>query len=322
MAKWENNIATITIPTPFPVGDVNSFLIKGDALTLIDAGPKTAEAEQALNEALRELHLDKRDIDQIIITHHHPDHVGGVDFFSSELPLIGHEENNRWLNMTNEVLNAYNQFYYQLGQDMGLPEQYSEVIDIREDVSIKFICNRSALTDTLGEGDDIPGLHGWKVFETPGHAQSHIILFRESDGLVIGGDLLLQHVSPNPIIEPPMTPFGDRAKSQLLLNESLLKLSELPISFVYAGHSERIDEPKELIQRRLASQHGRAMRVRSMLEEKPSTVFEICKKLFPKVYKKQLGLTLSETMAQIDYLLNIDAIVGEKREYGIVYDVK
>ena len=41
-------IHKIIIPTPFAVGDVNAYLVKGDALTLIDAGPKTDEALIAL----------------------------------------------------------------------------------------------------------------------------------------------------------------------------------------------------------------------------------------------------------------------------------
>ena len=41
-------IHKIVIPTPFAVGDVNAFLVKGDTLSLVDAGPKTPEAYEAL----------------------------------------------------------------------------------------------------------------------------------------------------------------------------------------------------------------------------------------------------------------------------------
>lgn len=40
----DEKIIPISIPTPFAVGDVNVYLLKGEALTLIDAGPKTREA--------------------------------------------------------------------------------------------------------------------------------------------------------------------------------------------------------------------------------------------------------------------------------------
>ena len=38
MTEWIDGIAKLTLPTPFPVGDVNAYLIKGDRLTLVDAG--------------------------------------------------------------------------------------------------------------------------------------------------------------------------------------------------------------------------------------------------------------------------------------------
>lgn len=313
----KNKISAISVPTPFPVGDVNAYIIKGDALTLIDAGLNTEEAKQALLAGLKDLNLQLGDIEQIVITHHHVDHVGGIDFFGEDVPVIGHEYNNRWLVPSSEFIRNYNHFYMKLALEMGMPSAYVSKIDNIAGGEV-FACNRS-LTNTFKEGDEVPGLPGWVVYETPGHALGHVVLFRESDGTLIGGDMLLQNVSPNPIIEPPLKENDERPKSQLLLNDSLRMLQELPISTVYAGHGDVIIEPHTLIEKRLASQQGRAMRVRSMLEEEPSTVFQICQKLFPHVYQKQLGLTLSETLAQFDYLLDLDLIKGESTEEGIVY---
>ncbi|MER2010644.1 MAG: MBL fold metallo-hydrolase, partial [Psychrobacillus sp.] len=47
-------IHKIIIPTPFAVGDVNAYLIKGDVLTLVDAGPKTEQALVALKNGINE----------------------------------------------------------------------------------------------------------------------------------------------------------------------------------------------------------------------------------------------------------------------------
>ena len=317
MINLENKISAISIPTPFPVGDVNAYVIKGDALTLIDAGLKTEEAKQALIAGLKDLNLQLGDIEQIVITHHHVDHVGGIDFFRDDVPVIGHEYNNRWLVFSPDFIKNYNHFFRNLSFEMGLPYAYVNKID-KIAGGEAFICSRS-LTGTLKEGDEVPGLPGWVVYETPGHALGHVVFFHESDGALIGGDMLLQNVSPNPIIEPPLNENNERPKSQLLLNDSLRMLQELPISSVYAGHGDMIIEPNKLIEKRLASQRGRAMRVRSMLEEEPSTVFQVCQKLFPHVFMKQLGLTLSETLAQFDYLVEEDLIKGEKTEEGIIY---
>ena len=58
----------------------------------------------------------------------------------------------------------------------------------------------------LAEGDALPGHAGWTVMETPGHAQSHIVFWNEENGTMIGGDLVLEKVSSNPLIEPPLDP--------------------------------------------------------------------------------------------------------------------
>ncbi|WP_042346174.1 MBL fold metallo-hydrolase [Bacillus massiliigorillae] len=320
MINWENNIAQIAIPTPFPVGDINAYLIKGDALTLVDTGTKIPATKEVIQAGLKELDLEMSDIDQILLTHHHPDHVGGVEFFSSDIPLLGHAENEFWFNMTQEKMDKYEKFFVDLAKDMGVPNDFINQIGSLKN-SLKLGCNRS-ITHALKEGDSVPGLPGWTVYETPGHAGTHIVLLREEDGALIGGDLLLQHVSPNPIIEPPLTEGESRPKAQLLLNASLRRLLQMPIQSVYAGHGEVIREPEALIHKRLASQHNRAMKVKDMLNEKPTTVFGICQQLFPKVYKQQFPLTISETLAQLDYLEDLREIKGEETEHGIVYSVK
>lgn len=320
MTNWENNIAQIAIPTPFPVGDINAYVIKGDALTLVDTGAKIPATKEVIQAGLKELQLEMSDIDQILLTHHHPDHVGGVEFFSSDIPLLGHPDNEFWFTMTREKIEENEGFFLELAKKMGVPDDFLNQIGSLKS-ALKISCNRS-LTHTLQEGDSVPGLPGWTVYETPGHAGTHIVLLREEDGALIGGDLLLQHVSPNPLIEPPMVVGGSRPKAQLLLNESLRRLLNMPIKAVYAGHGEVIREPEELIHKRLAAQHARAMKVKDMLSKEPTTVFGICKQLFPNVYKKQFGLTISETLAQLDYLEDLGEIKGEETEHGIVYSVK
>ena len=151
------------------------------------------------------------------------------------------------------------------------------------------------------DSDRILGLPGWTVLETPGHAQSHIVLHHEKNGALLGGDLLLGHISSNPLIEPPME-GGTRPKTLLQYNDSLRKIKELQLSLVYPGHGELITNVSALITERLHKQEKRAEQVLEMLKGKPMTAIEICRHLFPQVYKKEIALTLSETLGQLDYL--------------------
>jgi glyoxylase-like metal-dependent hydrolase (beta-lactamase superfamily II) len=301
-----NGLAKIILPTPFPVGDVNVYVIKGDLLTLVDVGPKTEEAWMALNRQLKELHLSTNDIEQVILTHHHPDHSGLLDYLPKSIPVYGHPLNDPWLSHQESFFTEHEAFFVRLFHEFGIPEQFLPYIGkLRK--TFKYFSNRS-LDGFLTEGDRPKGLDEWQVIETPGHAQSHIGLYREKDGSYIGGDQLLAHISPNPLLEPPLQGETERIKPQLQLNESLKKLAQIPISCVYAGHGEDITEVQELIDKRLNRQHERAMQVKSWLLLEELTGFEICLRLFPTLFQREPLLTLSETVAQLDYLLSLKEI--------------
>jgi glyoxylase-like metal-dependent hydrolase (beta-lactamase superfamily II) len=312
-----HNIAKITLSTPYAVGDVNAYLIKGDVLTLVDAGPLTDTAWSQLTGALASLGYSADDIDQIVLTHHHPDHAGMLQRFSDSVKIIGHKYNQYWINRDELFHRDYDRFFYRLGSESGLPQAYLSAIPEFKS-PLKYMGNRS-LDDAVKEGDILPGMPGWKVIETLGHAQSHLSFYRESDGVMIAGDHILAHISPNPIIEPPFEGGTERTKPLLQYNDSLKKLMNIPISYAYTGHGKEVDDVHALIPKRLAKQEERAGSVLSMLQGKQQTVFDICKRLFPSVYQKELGLTLSETIGQLDYLESIGSIRKEKQNNVYYY---
>lgn len=309
MMTWNNNMVKLSLPTPFAVGDVNVYVVKGDALTLFDTGVKTKESKEVLIYKLRELGLKIADIEQVILTHHHPDHAGALDFFEQDVPVYGHQNNQRWLNWREEFIQIHNHFFLDYARKLGVAEELKEHFVYKHEE--KVILSERMLAGSLAEGDSLPGLPGWKVIETLGHAQSHLSFYREKDGGLIGGDLLIDKVSPNPIMEPPLIPGGERPRPLLQHNQSLKKILETPISIVYSGHGADIADVKELIEFRMTRQHDRAMQVKNMLKEKPLTAFEICQQLFPRVYSREVGLTMSETIGQLDYLEDLGEIRSE-----------
>jgi glyoxylase-like metal-dependent hydrolase (beta-lactamase superfamily II) len=302
MTEWCNGIAKLTFPTPFLVGDVNAYLVKTERLTLVDCGVKTEEAWKSFKEQLHHLGVGINDIDQIVLTHHHPDHVGMLDYFPDTMKVYGHPLNNRWLLRTDEFLQEHDEFYQKLFIEFGIPESHFPFIG-KLKKTLRYSCNRS-LSVEINEGSVIPGMEEWKIIETPGHAQSHIVLFRERDGVLIAGDHVLAHISPNPLLEPPIVGDLNRPQPLVQYNQSLKKLLAYPIQKVYTGHGDEVFELPALIEKRLKKQHERAMIVKDFLKEKPLTVFEICQRLFPTVYQKELSLTISETVGQLDYLVS------------------
>src|SRR5438445_9063929 len=66
----------IVVPTPYAVGPANVYAIPSEPITLIDCGPHTPAAENALTLGLAEIGLVPEQIARIVITHGHPDHYG------------------------------------------------------------------------------------------------------------------------------------------------------------------------------------------------------------------------------------------------------
>lgn len=100
-------------------------------------------------------------------------------------------------------------------------------------------------------------------------------------------------------------------------NESLRKVLTMPVEKIYSGHGNEVFNVHALIAHRLEKQHDRAMKVHAMLAEEQLTIFEITQKLFPFVYEKELGLTLSETIGQVDYLLAEELAIESRDQNGV-----
>src|SRR5215467_6693113 len=70
------HVIPISLPTPFYIGPVNVYLVAEEPLTLIDTGPKTRDAIEALRAELRSSGFLVSDIRRIVLTHAHEDHCG------------------------------------------------------------------------------------------------------------------------------------------------------------------------------------------------------------------------------------------------------
>ncbi|WP_088068284.1 MBL fold metallo-hydrolase [Gottfriedia luciferensis] len=312
----ENKIHQITLPVPYAMNTVNVFLVEGDLLTLIDTGTNTPETLDTLKSELKRIGYQLEDIEQIVLTHHHPDHAGLLDEFKEDVKILGHERNIPYLTQEQSFLDYYYEYFVENAMIYGVPEEFVKKMP-RTIEKMPYTSKRS-LTDIIGEGDRIDSLFGLKVLYTPGHATSHISLYSEDDGIVFGGDLLLDKVSSNPILEPPLNGEIERVKPLLQYNDSLQRIAELPITKLYTGHGEPVTDVKGLVESRLDKQKARADKVLEMIKKQPLTAFEVCQMLFPKIYQKQLSLTLSETIGQLDYLENLGFIRLSERNNGIL----
>lgn len=297
------------IPLPIPYGEkiVFVYLIESEILTLVDAGIKTKECLDVFCTEIKLLGFQVEDIKRVILTHHHPDHCGMLDYFTHEFEILGHEKNNKFISKSEVHIKWYDEFFRTFDKEMGLPE--GTVNRLKYVKQVQSLSCQQVLTGFLKEGDMIAG---FQVLETPGHASSHISLYRQEDSILIGGDMLLQHITPNPIIEAPENREAKRPKVLLSYLDSLNKLSKLNLKKVYPGHGDVFENVNEVIEFQIQAQQKRASRVVDILGEKSLTAFDISKELYPALFQKEFSLTLSQTIGQLDYLLENNLIESSK----------
>src|SRR5919201_5595737 len=78
----EAGIHRLRIPPPFAVGRVNCYLTDDEPLTLVDTGPNSGKALDELEKQLGEHGHSIDDIELVILTHQHIDHLGLVEIIA------------------------------------------------------------------------------------------------------------------------------------------------------------------------------------------------------------------------------------------------
>ena len=73
-----DGVVRVSLPTPFHVGRVNCYLLVDPPVTVIDPGTLQAGSIDELAAALASSGLGLGDVEQIVVTHAHPDHFGAA----------------------------------------------------------------------------------------------------------------------------------------------------------------------------------------------------------------------------------------------------
>lgn len=301
-------IIPIKLTTTFAKGNVNAFILPESPITLVDSGTHLPDSVQQLRRGMEAAGFSFRDVEQIVVTHMHTDHYGGVSAILKETdaPVYVHKQAKR---MLTEGLQEFEQgeafmqaFIEACGASHVLkrnrkyhPEAWKEVRYVEDG-------------DTLQAGG-----REWKVIYTPGHSQSDICLWDPMSGDTLAGDFLLKEISSNAFIAPPDLPHSERPKPLLQMRNSFRRVYDLPFGTIYPGHGDPFIGHRRLIDQRLEEQKTRCEMILRLLTEEPRTVFGISSALFPWLKESAMFLGLSEVQGHVDLLLSRSLVETERR---------
>ncbi len=279
---------------------INFFLVKHEnGLSLIDAGLDDELNWQALLNQLKENGLSLEDITEIILTHHHIDHVGLVNKITSlhPVPVYASPLSIPRLKRDQNFMESRIRFYENLYQEMGCGELGEKQIKyLRTSIEKN---KHKAIQTEIREITDTGIIH-YKVISIPGHAPDQLAFWDEQRNWLFSGDLLLEHISSNAFIEPNEN--GKRLNSLNQQRESLMKCLSLNAEIVFSGHGSIIENPHELITTRLARMDDKAQRFLRLIHTGITTVNDLADAYYKNTYKEQFPLVVSEVVSHLDYL--------------------
>jgi glyoxylase-like metal-dependent hydrolase (beta-lactamase superfamily II) len=299
-------IHCMPISTPFAVGMVNTYLLDDEPLTLIDAGPNSGRSLDELNAGLEARGHSIDDLELIVVTHQHIDHLGLVEIVAehsgAEVAALGLAA-ERLANF-DEDAELEDQFAVDLMLHNGIPEEVTAAL---RSVSRSFRGwgSRVEVTKPLADGETIELRdRSLEVLHRPGHSPSDTLFWDTERRILIGGDHLIAHISSNPLISRPLDGSKQREQALVSYEASMRQTREMPVEIVLAGHGVPITDHVTLIDSRLAGTERRKEKIFRLIAERPRSAHEIAQEIWGNVAVTQAFLTLSEVIGHTDLLVN------------------
>lgn len=318
-------IHRIEVATPFLVGPVNCYLIEDEPLTLIDTGLNWMRAFDELEAGLREHNRSVADLERIVITHQHVDHLGLVS------TLI--ERSGAELCTLDLLAPIISNFQTHARRDAALGQEIMSKYGVPPD-AVRALSGSSNLFEVWGSSAS-PTLklkdkselefaqRKFRVLHRPGHSPTDTVFIDEQRGIALVGDHLIENISSNPVIHSPAQGtvsdvFSARPRPLLAYIDSLKQTRELKFDIALAGHGEPVTNHVKLIDARFDLHRRRARQIRRLIATQPRTAYELAQQLWGDIALSQSFLTICEVLGHIDILLERNEVT-QSTDDGVVY---
>lgn len=316
----------IRLPLPMKLDHVNVYALDdGDGWTLIDTGFGTRTTRRMLERVMAGA-LGGKPVHRVVMTHHHPDHVGNVGWFQSEHGAELISTRTSWLFARMLLLDNQQRpteeslaFWRSAGMDAGILAQRAgekpfNYADIVYPMPLGFT--------RIQQGETIEmGGRTWDIHIGNGHAPEHATFWSRDDNLVLSGDQILPSISPN-IGVYATEPEADPLDGWLEACERFVPLAR-PDHLVLGGHKLPFTGLPVRLRQLIDNHHGALKRLRAHLSE-PKTAADCFAPLFKRtIGAGEYGLALVEAVAHVNHLWHRGEVSRERRDDGAwVYRMK
>ena len=297
VAEVVDGVYQLKLPVPFPLRFVSVYLIEGgDGWTLVDTGYDYPANYEVWEAGAAEVGCDLAlDVARIVVTHFHPDHLGGARWLleRSRAPVFMLEEE---ISFSRELWTAPDAslFQEQLVRN-GMPREMARegAVAMRSSLPLpdEMCPLRPGEKLSLGDG-------AVRVIHTPGHADHQFVLHDEARGILFAADQVLLGITPNIGLWPESEPHP-----LCRYLESLDELRGLDVALVLPGHGPVFHDLRGRIGEISTHHYRRLETMHAVIEAGPMTPYEVSRVVFRGALTvHQRCFALAETLAHLDHL--------------------
>lgn len=327
----------IVLPTPWEIGPVQVYVVEGEPLTLIDTGVRRPNAHAALAAAFDALGLDLADVQRVILTHYHTDHMGQVATLreaGADLELWVHEDDAEdvaeFSIEREERIDESNALFAEHGVPGDLLERQSARIR-REMSAGPPHAVATPVERRLRDGDRaVFKDFELEVIHSPGHTAGHIVLAEAQTGTLLTGDHLMGNAVPftesfyGPGLPAASDPLGRKPRFRGLpaYLASLRRLRGGNHRCILPAHGGILDRPARVIEESLLFYEVRVQRTERALERVASergsaSAWELWQHLFPKLDpESQMRTRMVMVIGALDVLEDAGRVRASRRDDG------
>lgn len=312
---------------PFELNHINLWLLESDTgYSIIDTGFNVQDTRQAWEKVFTDK-FAKKPVENIFITHFHPDHFGLAGWLAEktgvtphmtagELAMVRHLTGD---DAQRELETTYRDFFLEAG--VADTDTLIELLTKR--MMYKKVVYKAPTDINIVKGGDTVTLGGkpWQVVIGSGHSPEHACLYNAADKLFIAGDIVLPDITPNISFFPGNVPEHDPVDDYLkTLDHVTAQIPDDVTVFPshgipFKGLHRRIDEIKGHHARRFTN-------LQTVLQSGPQTAFQIMQGLFAHrgssiIKGSDLFFAMGETLAHIVYEVKRGVIVQSGNLYRL-----
>jgi len=309
----------LSIPTPFQVGPVNAYVA---GHTIVDPGPASEEAWSALLSDLADADIDPDDVEQVLVTHPHPDHFGLAKRFRDRgARVLASEDTADIVSGFADRLQYEQEYFRAFFQRHGMAESTATTVTQLPEAFVQYAPDVE--TDrVLDAGDTVTvDERPVDVGTTSGHAPGELTFAydHDDDRHAIVGDNVLPDITPNPLLQPPLEDGGDRPRVLPAFNDALDALRARDYDRLLPGHRGVIDDPAGRIDEILAAHEDRTENVLDLLDG-PTTAVDVMNGLFEDLPATEQFSGMSEAVGHLDVLEARGEVQRDERGGMVVYE--